>query len=61
MSKNKGFTLKCNECGRKLILTGNDFYNIQLNNQFHNKLFLGINWGYEEVQIECECGNEIDG
>ena len=55
----EGFTLKCNRCGRELKLKGNNFYSIQADKQYHNKLFLGIDWHYEEVKIKCECGNEV--
>ena len=55
----EGFTLKCNKCNRELELKGDNFYSIQVDKQYHNKLYLGISWNYEEVEIKCECGNKI--
>jgi len=57
----EGFTLKCNKCGREIQLKGKNFYTKQLNEYPENdKLYLGISFGYEEIEIECVCGNRIE-
>ena len=55
----EGFTLRCNKCGREVKLKGNKFYNKQWDDDYNQKIILGVNWYSQEVEIKCECGNEI--
>ena len=53
----EGFVLICEKCGKEIKLKGNEFYHKQL----HDKLgvTLGIDWYYQSVEIECDCGNYV--
>lgn len=55
----EGFTIKCNKCGREDEYKCGSFYSKQFYEE-EGKIILGINWGYEEGSIECECGNKIE-
>lgn len=56
----EGFTLKCNKCGEQVIFNKPRFYSRQWDEKdSDNKIELGVIWGFQEVEIMCDCGNEI--
>ncbi|OZV10774.1 hypothetical protein CIW83_18315 [Tissierella sp. P1] len=59
MNENKGFTIKCNKCGREDEYKDKSFYSKQFDEE-DGQIILGVSWGYEEGSIKCECGNIIE-
>lgn len=49
-----GFTIKCNICGKEIVVTQQDGVNVSSNP-------IAIYGGYDgEIFVQCDCGNEIN-
>ena len=56
----EGFTIKCNQCGKISIFTNrklNKWKGIKISNKY---IKIGIDWGCEEGELECKCGNKLN-
>lgn len=50
MTEQKGFTIKCNKCGKEKVIQNSNFLNESI------EIFPSDYDG--EISITCECGNE---
>lgn len=58
-SKQKEFTVVCNECGNKIIFVHGDSMHKEINIQ----VFLEYTWTgatVDSVDFDCECGNSVE-
>lgn len=56
----EGFTLRCSKCGEQVEFNKPNFYSKQWDGEgCYKKIKLGVNWHYQEVEIECKCGNKV--